>query len=135
MRIVKTRDQDDLLRRYAEARRAEEESKNARLLLEEELMALLTKEQRKSAETEDGGKTYRVTYVQSETSQIDEDGLRKALGAATFRKYTVERLDRHKLEDGMDAGEVDPIVVGQFVSVKPSKPFLRFTIKEAGNTA
>lgn len=95
-------------------------------------MAVLVKDQRKTAEVEDGGKKYRVTYVQGETTQVDEAGLRKALGAVTFRKYTVQKLDRKKLEDAMDSGDVDPIVVGQFVSVKPSKPFLRFTIKEAG---
>lgn len=92
---------------------------------------MLVKEQRKTAEVQDGGKEYRVTYVQGETTKIDEQGLRKALGAANYRKYTKETLDRKKLEEGMDKGEVDPIVVGQHVQVVPSKPFLRFTEKEA----
>ena len=133
MRIVRTRTDEDLLRRYAEARRAEEEAHNSRLLVEEELMASMVKDQRKSTEVEDGGKRYRVTYVQGETSSVNEDGLRKALGAVTFRKYTVQRLDKKKLEDAMDSGDLDPVLVGQFVTVKPSKPFLRFTIKEEGD--
>jgi len=130
MRITQTRDRDDLLRRYAEARRAEEDAKRRRALVEEELMAEMTKSQLKSTSTRDGGKRLQVTYVQGETASIDEAGLRKALGATAFRKYTVEKLDRKRLEAAMDTGEVDPIVVGQFVSVAPSKPYLRFTEKE-----
>lgn len=93
-------------------------------------MALLVQDQTKSAEVQDGGKAYRVTYVQGETTEIDEPGLRKALGATTYRKYTQEKLDRKKLEAALDLGELDPIEVGQHVRVKPSKPFLRYTEKE-----
>jgi hypothetical protein len=93
-------------------------------------MAVLVKNQDKTAEVQDGGKAYRVTFVQGETTEIDEPGLRKALGATQYRKYTQEKLDRKKLEAALDQGEVDPIVVGQHVRVKPNKPFLRYTEKE-----
>lgn len=96
-------------------------------------MEEMARRQEKTSSTQDGGKRYQVTYVQGETTSINEDGLRKALGTAKFRKYTTEKLDRKKLEAAMELGEVDPIVVGQHVSVAPSKPYLRFTEKEAGD--
>jgi len=130
MRITQTHPTEDLLGRYAAARRKAEDAQREVKLLEEELAARMVKEQRKSAELHDGGKLVRVTYVQGETTSIDEAGLKKALGAAEFRKYTQEKLDKKKLEDALDRGDVDPIVVGQYVKVNPSRPYLRFTEKE-----
>lgn len=93
----------------------------------------MVRQQQKSTSTVDGGKRYQATYVQGETTSIDEAGLRKELGATKFRKYTTEKLDRKKLEAALELGEVDPIVVGRFVQVKASNPYLRFTEKEAGD--
>jgi hypothetical protein len=34
------------------------------------------------------------------------------------------------MEAAMDAGEIDPITVSRFVSLKPSKPHLALQVKE-----
>lgn len=134
MRITRqTVDRADLLLQYAQARHAEDEAKRRRLLIEEELIADMTRRQEKTSSAQDGGKKYQVTFVQGETTSINEESLRKSLGATRYRKYTVEKLDRKKLEAAMELGEVDPIVVGQHVTVKASNPYLRFTEKDAGS--
>lgn len=77
------------------------------------------------------GRTRKVTYVQAETTQIDEKGLRRALTAKVFDKFTVKKLDRKAMEAAMDSGEVDPMVVARFVSAKPNSPFIRYTEKDS----
>jgi hypothetical protein len=71
--------------------------------------------------------TAQITYTQRTTYEINEAGLRKALKAKTFDKYTIKKLDRKKLEAAMDTGEIDPIAVAPYVTPKPGKPYLTFT--------
>lgn len=75
--------------------------------------------------------TYSVTFVQAERVELDEKGLRKALTARVFDKYTVKKLDKKALEEAMGRGEVDPMVVAKFVSTKKGLPYLRYSEKEA----
>lgn len=91
------------------------------------LIEKMTREQRKSYSLQDGGKTYKVTYVQNMRTEIDEKGLKKAMGAVKFRKICKQVVDRKVLESALDTGEVDPNIVGQYVKEVPSAPFLRFT--------
>lgn len=76
------------------------------------------------------GMAKQVTYVQTKSYEVDEKGLRKALTAKVFDKYTVKKLERAKLEKAIDDGEVDPMVVARFVAEKPNKPYLRYSEKE-----
>lgn len=76
------------------------------------------------------GRTRQVTYVKSERSVIDEKGLRKALTAKVFDKYIEKKLNRKKLEEAMNEGVVDPMVVAQHVTTVPGKAYLRFTEHE-----
>ena len=94
---------------------------------QEELTRYMQANQRKTLTSEDGGKTYRVTFVQSVTTKVNEDGLKKAIGAPAWNKLTTAKLDRKKLSAAMDSGELDPYIVGQHVTETPSKPFIRFT--------
>lgn len=84
----------------------------------------------KSMRAVSGGATRQVTYVQTKTYTVDEKGLRKALTAKVFDKYTVKSLNRPALEKAMGEGEVDPKVVARFVEEKLSKPYLRYSEKE-----
>lgn len=72
---------------------------------------------------------YRFTYVQPVSVVIDEKGLRKALGARTFDKYTVRKLNRKAMEQAMERGEVSPMVVAKYVTEKPSQPHLKYSVK------
>jgi hypothetical protein len=87
----------------------------------------MTNTRRKSMSHTDGDKRYTVTFVQSHTVTIDEPRLKKALGAPVFNKLTTAHLDRKKLENAVDLGDVDPVVVAQCSAEKTSNPYLRFT--------
>lgn len=73
------------------------------------------------------GETKQVTYVQGERTVIDEKGLRRALTAKVFDRYTDKKLNRKKMEEAMGDGTIDPMVVAKYVSTAPSNPYLRYT--------
>jgi hypothetical protein len=91
----------------------------------------MEKGQKKTLSYEADGKKFSATYTQRTTNQINEAGLRKAMGARTFDKYTVKKLDRKALEKAMTDGDVDPMVVAKFVEQVPGKTFLTYRAKEA----
>ena len=130
MRIARA-DNDPLVVEYLEAKSAVE---GAQRRLDEASAALLSKMAFDHEKTREfrrhDGRVWRLTYVQTHTPVIDEKGLRKALGARVFDKYTVKKLDKKLMERAMDVGEVDPVTVAKFVSEKPSKPYLRATLVE-----
>ena len=121
---------DDLVQNYLAAR-TERDLAQARL---DEVSALLMKQmeadQRKSYRWTDDDHRYSVSYSVAHTTVIDEKGLRRALRAPVFDKYTKRVLDRKAMEAAMDAGEIDPITVSRFVTLKPSKPHLALQVKE-----
>lgn len=112
---------------YIEARRAVAEAKSRMEHATKNLVEKMTREQRKSFALTDGGKTFKATYVQNTQIKVNEQGLKKALGAVAFRKVCKQVLDRKALEEAMSTGTVDPVVVGQYVTEEHSAPFIRFT--------
>ena len=115
---------------YLEAR-AERDKAQARLdELGERLTKQMEADQRKSYRWDADGARHTLTYVRSHTTQIDERGLRKALRAKVFDRYTKRVLDRKKMEDAMGTGAVDPVTVSQFVSQKPQRPYLEYRERE-----
>lgn len=77
-----------------------------------------------------GGKQYSVTYTQRTNVQINEAGLRKALRASVYDKYTKKVLDRKALEDAMGKGIVDPMLVAKYVTEAPGARYLTFRAKD-----
>lgn len=98
--------------------------------LEERLIKEMEADQRKSYRWRVEGRTHTLTYTRSSTTSIDEPGLRRALTAKVFDKYTKRVLDRKRMENAIDAGEVDPVTVSRFVTQTPRKPYLKYTSKE-----
>lgn len=87
--------------------------------------------QRKTLRVSDGeGFVVQATYKQQTSVKIDEDGLRKKMGAPNFDKYTVKKLDRKKLEAALDDSEALRLVVAPYVTVSKSAPFIQMTVKE-----
>lgn len=80
--------------------------------------------------TDANGMKNTITYVKATRVEIDEVGLRKALTAKVFDKFTKKVLDKRAMEKAMDEGVVDPVVVAKFVTEKPSAPFLKYTVAE-----
>lgn len=87
-------------------------------------------DQRKSYRWNRDGRAYNLTYVQGHTTYVDEVGLRKALKAKVFDRYTKRVLDRKAMEAAMSNGEVDPVTVSKYVTERPKKAYLNYTDKE-----
>jgi hypothetical protein len=122
---------NELVREYLIARAAMDK---AQAQLEEAAARLrkqMESDQRKSFRWEKDGIRRSISYVQQYTINVDEPGLRRALRAKTYDRYTKRVLDRRAMEKAMDSGEVDPVVVSRFTSRIAKKPFLTYSEKEA----
>ncbi len=126
-------DERDLLAEYIAARRTYEQAENHLKKLSQELADDMAQRHRKSFSLTDfdSGVTHTVTFVQAERFAVDEKGLRKALTAKVYDKYTVKKLDRKALEEAMGKGEIDPMVVAKYVDSSKGAPYLRYSEKEA----
>ena len=121
---------DPLVGEYLVAR-VERDKAQAKLdEIQSRLMKQMEADQRKSYRWQADGRAFGVTYVQAHTTVIDERGLRRALTAKVFDRYTKKVLDRKAMESAMDAGQVDPITVSRYVTLKPNKPHLALAEKE-----
>lgn len=122
--------ENPLVEEYLRARAARDEAQ-ARL---DELSARLIKQmeadQRKSFRWKNRGRSFSLTYVQKHTTMIDERGLRKALTAKVFDRYTKRMLDRKAMEEAMSTGQVDPVTVSRYVTLKPQRTYLEYRDKE-----
>lgn len=98
--------------------------------LEEKIIDSLTRRNQKSASYRDGEGIIRVTLVRSETTEINEMGLKKALGAKKFNKLTDRKLNRQKLEKAMASGEVNAVIVAQNSAFSSRNPYIRLTESE-----
>lgn len=121
---------DPLVGEYLQARVERDRAQEKLDVISARLMKQMEADQRKSYRWQADGHAFGVTYVQAHTTVIDEHGLRRALTAKVFDRYTKKVLDRKAMETAMDAGQVDPITVSRFVTLKPNKPHLALAEKE-----
>lgn len=127
MRIVKdTSQEQSLIEAYLSAKAAADRAQERVAELAERLCKEMEATQTKTYTTDDA----KVTYVRNSTTKIDEKGLRRALRAKVFDRYTVRKLDRRAMEAAMDTGEVDPVIVSKFVHTEYTKPYLRVSAPE-----
>jgi hypothetical protein len=121
---------DPLVTDYLQAR-AERDKAQAHLdEVQARLIKQMEQDQRKSFRWEEDGVSRAVTYVAKRTPVIDETGLRKALTAKVFDRFTKRVLDKKAMEAAMDSGLVNPVTVSKYVSLKPSRPYLEYRVKE-----
>jgi hypothetical protein len=121
---------DPLVAEYLQAKAAVDQAQRRLDELTELLVEKMRAEQRKSFSWTGDGYDHRLTFVQKSTPLIDEPGLRKALTAKVFDRFTVRKLDRKRLEEAMGQGTIDPVTVAKFVTMKPSRPYLTYSEKE-----
>lgn len=127
MRIVKdTSREQTLIEAYLEAKQAADLAKQRVEEIGDRLIAQMEQSQTKTYTTDDA----KLTYVRVGRPIIDEKGLRKALTAKVFDKYTTKTLNKKAMEDAMETGEVDPVIVSKFVTTKYNKPFLKVSAPE-----
>jgi hypothetical protein len=121
---------DPLVADFLQARRARDRAQADLDEAQARLIKQMEQDQRKSYRWTADGMSHAVTYVTKGATVIDEKGLRRALTAKVFDKYTVRKLDRHAMEQAMDEGAIDPVTVSRFVTIKPSRPYLELREKE-----
>lgn len=119
-----------LIEEYLRARGERDQAQHQFEEIEARLIKQMEADQRKSYKWREDGTNKSLTYVQANTTLIDERGLRKALRAKVFDRYTKRVLDRKAMEAAMDAGEVDPVTVSRFVTLRPNKPHLKYVERE-----
>jgi len=88
---------------------------------------VLAEQELKSSSAEIAGVRYVTTATSRTTTKVDEQGLKKALGARTFNKLTKPVLDKAKLETAINEGDVDAAIVSQYVEVKDGATSIRLT--------
>lgn len=74
----------------------------------------------KSRKVSDGDTVIQAALVEQERTTIDEDGLKKAVGAALWEKITTRTLDTEKVEAALSLGLLDPTVLAQYSSLRPT---------------
>jgi hypothetical protein len=121
----------DLLGEYVAAKQAADQANRHLKIIEAKLAADMEERHQKTYKMIDGDKVRTVTYVRAERVQLDEKGLRRALTAKVYDKYTEKKLNRKALEEAMGRGEVDPMIVAKYAQPVPGTPFLRYTEKDA----
>ena len=97
---------------------------------EAKLLNLMENKKHKTVGFSWGGVKHTATYTQRTTNQINENGLRKALTAKVYDRFTVKKLDRKALENAMTDGEIDPVIVAKFVEQVPGKTYLTYRTKD-----
>jgi hypothetical protein len=117
---------------YVKARELEDRAHEARLKAEARLEEILAEEELKTSSIQKDGVKYTVTVAAPRTTvSYDEAGLKKALGAKTFAKLSVSKLDKAKLEAAVQEGEVDSRIVAQHATVSTGARSVRLTRKVA----
>lgn len=76
------------------------------------------------------GKRLTFTVARKTTTTVDEKGLRKALGAKVFDRYTERKLKNKKLEEAIEIGDIDGYTVAKYLTVTQGAPYITYTEKD-----
>lgn len=93
---------------------------------EVEVLRLLEERGQKSATSHYNG-GWQATAVYGERLKINEDALKKAVGAPMWTAISVRKLDKGKLEEAIGSDKIDPHVVATCSTIEPNKPYVRVT--------
>jgi len=124
---------EDLVLEYQVAKAAWEIAKERFDKVENELCQEMLVSKTKSDLVCVRGEDWKVTVVQGETVRIDEDGLRKFIGARQFNKVCIKKVDRKALEKAIvnPSFPLTPEELSAFVSITVNKAYVRIT-KDTG---
>lgn len=119
----------DLVEEYTAARKIAQEAKARFDEIEARLCKGMIEAQIKSDRVPVFGVDHRVTLVAGETMIIDEEGLRKHVGAVAYRKLCKKpKASAELIEKALKDGRVDLGAIASYVAFKPNKPYLRVGI-------
>lgn len=122
---------EENLRRIATLRRREAEIKEKIKQHQQDLIAQLEEQNAEQLvfHDEDNGVTITGTLVRSSTVNLDDEALKKKVGANIWRKISTLSLDRKKLEVALQAGDVSDVDVAASSTITPKAPFVKVTVK------
>lgn len=93
--------------------------------IESDLCQAMLVDEIKSGLVSVSGDVFKVTVVAKETTRIDDNGLRKLMGAVAFRKVCKPpKADGKLLEKAIKDGLVTADAVSPFVSFTENKPYV-----------
>ena len=118
---------DDLLDEFIETKRSAEEATRRLKMVEEQLLKSMELTSEKTKVKKDGGKYYRATYVRNTQTKVNEDQLKEQLGEEKYAELCDLKLNKKKLEEAANTGEVPLTVVAAVVTEVPGKPYIRYT--------
>lgn len=93
--------------------------------VEETIVAALKATGQKTVTANNGD--LKGTLVEGSVITIDEEGLRKRLSAAQWKKVTKQVLDKERLEAEVVVGNIDAHEVAAVSTEKDRKPYIRVT--------
>lgn len=120
----------DLIERIVIARNTKAQVEASIKEMESELTTTMEALQRKSVSTKTSLGDFQATYVRSEKINVNEDGLRKHLGAKAFKSVADLKLNRKKLEAALEEGEIRHEDVSPYISSTHGAPYVRYTEKK-----
>lgn len=115
--------------RYAQAKWDEREAESRRKEVGNQLLPLMVDEKVTKQKADLGHHVATVRVKKRTKMVVDEDRLKKALGASQFNKLTSPVLDEAKVEAAIQLGDVDPNVVASCTS-ESETPYLEVRFKE-----
>lgn len=116
------------LREFAEIREKRKEFKKEETWRQQDIVSFMKDAGRSTITTDyDGAQEVRGTLVTRSRITINEEKLKKELGAKQFNKLTERVLDEDKLEEAIKNDEVDPNIVAKCSEEKVSE-YIRTTI-------
>ena len=132
MRIIRTAQADEeLTTAVLRTHQAKADSERAEATFKEEQAALIKIIEARGedhADIEGPNGPLRARIRTSELMKINEEGLKKAMGARAFNKLTkAPVLDKKKLEEAIVFGDVDPVLVAQYSETKLTSPYIQFS--------
>jgi ribosomal protein S1 len=114
---------------YEDAKAAEAAATERRQDAQDRVATLLESAGYKSQTVDYGDRRLRVTRSQSDyIANVDEKGLKKALGAKIWRAVSVTKLSQPLLKSAIERGEVDPLIAGQYLEVKQKTPTISLSL-------
>lgn len=126
-------DPETLLHLLYNATQREKEAKERREALQEMVVELLRSEQHKSKTVDsdfDPTKRLRAVYVANRRVKVaNEAGLKKAIGAAAFKKVCEQKVSMSLLDAAITTGTLDAMIVQQYLEATEA-PNVRLYVVE-----
>lgn len=121
---------EELAREYAQVKADLDDLQERKRELQSQLIAVFRERKRRRVQvgfTDEYDAT--ATLVEPSRVQVDEDRLKRALGSDVWRRVSTPKLDRDKLEQAINSGEVDASIVAE-CSYDTGSPYVKAVFSE-----